>query len=948
MSQSESLTSGTILGPFRLSQRIGHTVWEAEDTRNGKRIAVKILTRQLPRDQARRDELVRNVRLGAALYHAFLVPVLEIVAAGDVLMLAMELVDGVPIGVRIAGKPLDREVIYRLTCQLAEVLRFLHGKNVIHGNINADSVMITPEGHVRLGGLNANNLLARREGSAHASYLQKENDIRSVAYMSPEQIAGKPPADVRSDVFSLGAVLYEAATGRPPFSGKTAREVAARVVEGQPPPPASVNPQVDPRIQSLIGRCVFKDIYQRFKDAKQVADEIAKLSPEAVAFATSLARRVVAQPGASEETEARRAFLFVADVANYAELRAKNPDTAEKAAARMQQILGEAAYLFNGQVGDPFGPRMVAVMPTARDALEAGRKGEFDAAPKRQGADAVSMRMILHTGPVTEEGGSVGGEGVMRATAALAQLTPGTLFLTEDFAREARTTVKLRDAGARGGMKFYTVVPAPEAPAKEDTDSTEIVEEAPPLPPKNRWIPAAALVAVLAIGGIGAFLWMRSREKPVAVEPAPVVKPAAPVKRKVRIDAFVVEGGDPILTDRANGVRLALMEIIRGAEGLELTDAGGKDVIAVGGQLRSTPAGIEMTPLSGTLTGPPTPFTDAASALNSLVRWVSLQTNTPLAAPASAEAANAYAEALAAQARGEAAKAEQALRLAVKADPLFLPAQVNAMKFFTERKNEKEAYQAARQVLALNPKHLEAAQITASGALGAGDLPQAFAGFAAIVGNDRNAFDVLNLMGRYAAAVGDVPRMQKAIARLRSAPQNSVTVHEPDVLMSAGKINAAAERYYDLEVKVPDNPALTLKIGRIAVLRRTEEIALGELAKLQSSDPSYGYHLLKAYIAAQKRVNNEATAELTQAALAARPGDDYWTSAAEVYAMLGQDAQTMAALEKAVERSEPGICSVGTNPLFAYLHTDERFQAIMARIAERQQQIKSGLALLPL
>src|SRR5436190_20360115 len=113
----------TLLLQYRLGDRLGNSVWKAEDTRNGKQVAVKILARQLPRDPAKREALVRDVRLGAALYHTSVVNIFEVAVAGDMLILVTELVDGQPISSLVRGAPVDRETFFRVAYQIGDALR---------------------------------------------------------------------------------------------------------------------------------------------------------------------------------------------------------------------------------------------------------------------------------------------------------------------------------------------------------------------------------------------------------------------------------------------------------------------------------------------------------------------------------------------------------------------------------------------------------------------------------------------------------------------------------------------------------------------------------------------------------------------------------------------------------------------------------------------------------
>ncbi|MGZ5474102.1 MAG: serine/threonine-protein kinase, partial [Thermoanaerobaculia bacterium] len=360
------MSSNQSLGPYAIGERVGSSVWLAEDTRNSRKIAVKLLTRQLPKDTARRDALIRDVRVSAALYHTFLVPIIEIVPQGDNLLMIMDIVDAQPIARKVHDAPLDRAEFFRVAYQLASVVKYLHMKNILHGNIAGDSVLVTGEGQVKLAGLNIANLLRRENASS--AYQQKGSDPRAVVYLAPEQIA-TATIEERTDIFSMGVVFYEMATGKLPFQGATAPDIARAIVEGTPMSPRAANPNIDNAVMSVLGACLFKDPFKRAKDARLLVETLEKLDADAVTFAQQLEKKV-SMPAAAHAAS-RRSILFVADVANYDALAAENPERAAKAAARMQQVLGESVYLFDGQVVDPFGLRMIAELPTVDAALEA-------------------------------------------------------------------------------------------------------------------------------------------------------------------------------------------------------------------------------------------------------------------------------------------------------------------------------------------------------------------------------------------------------------------------------------------------------------------------------------------------------------------------------------------------------------------------------------------------
>jgi len=947
MSTIDPVIPGGTLLYLRLIERLGSLVWKAEDTRSGKNVAIKILSRQLPKDPARRDSMIRDVRVACAMSHPFVMPVVEILPAGDMLLMVMELLDAVSITKHLGGQPLDRATFFRLAYQLAEAVKFLHSKGLVHQNIAGDSVLVTRGGEVKLAGLNLNNILPRRDGSSPA-YQQKGNDARAVGYLAPEQIATQK-ADTLTDIFSLGIVMYEMATGRPPYSGATASDVARMIVEGQPPSPKALNPNIDPAVLSIMGRCLFKDPFKRHKEVKLITDEMAKADPQAMAFASEAAIR--STKAAQSAPASRKAFLLLADLANADALEG---EAATQAAARMQQLVGEAVYLFDGQIVDPFAARVVAEMPSVENALEAGRKCEFDLHPKQQGSDPLQVRLLLHAGEVTTKDGSVVGDPVTNGFAALAELPPQTLYISEAFAIKAKTAVRLRDAGARGGVKLYLIMP-PE-PAVEPTPSTEeiekqLAEEEAALAAEaeieekktrqRRMLVAAAMIMIL--GGAGVVLRNRKPEAApvVAHVTAAPQAPTAAHPAAVLLQPFTIEGTDPTLNDRANAIRLASIEILRGLPQIRIADAPGVNVTAVGATLRAGAAGPEIVPNAGKAQGPSAALLDAAAGVRTIVQWVTSQVHTTAPNIASADAVNAFADAVAASDPG---KSESALRNAIKADPSFLPAQLYAMKFFTEHGKTADAIAAAKQVSTLAPDNLDAQRTVAHAALAAGNVHDALIAYDGILKREPSNAEALNVLGRYAFGAGDVQHFNIFLADAKRLPSGQVAFHEPDLLLADGKIEAAIEKYYDVEVGAPNNPALSLKIGRISVLRHSMPIADLELKKLEQNDPAYGAHLLKAYVAAQKGARAEAESELKAAAAGSKPGDDYWTSAAEVYAMLADSKGVIDALDKASERKEPTVSYVLVDPLFRYLDSDARFQSVRTKLIAGQTEMRNALA----
>jgi hypothetical protein len=919
--------SPELLLQYRLGDRLGNSVWKAEDTRGGKQVAVKILSRQLPRDPAKRDALLRDVRLGAALYHSSIVNIVEVAAAGDTLILVMELVDGRPVSSLVRGTPVDRETFFRVAYQIGDALRLLHAKNVIHGSVGGDAVLLLPGGQAKLCGFNLATFLQKREGMPSA-FQQRGSDERAVAYMAPEQITNQPTT-VQTDIFSLGLVLYEMATGRPAYQGPSAAEIARKIVGEQPPNPKALNSNVDNAMLTVLGKCLYKDPFRRYKDARAFVDAVTQADPEAAKFAAEIARLGVAPPSHGD-AKPRNSILFLADIEGYERLETTDPGAASKAAARLQQIVGEAVYLFEGEVVDPFGPRVVAELPSVESALEAARKAEFDVSPDQQEGEHVPIRLLLHAGDVTTKEGLVVGEAVTKGFEVLDALPPSRLYISEEFARHGRSSVRLHDAGARAGVKLYEIAPAePKAETKTEIhtaerEAAEAAEEEARLAAlaaaKKRRLRFAAIAAafIVVVAGTSVVMLRKPRARAaVASAPKPLPPPSAATPRKIVVN---VGGGDPAVVARAAAIHNATLEILRGFPELRVSDAAGPDVTAF------------MEPLRGP---------DAATAIQGVVQAISAKLKLPSRAMSPAEALNAFADAVEAIGANDAAKADVSLRAAMKADPNFLAAHVMAMRFFDKQGKDADALDAAKHVASLDPANADAARTIARAGLRSGDLGAGIGGYATVLRKTPNDVEALNAIGRYACAVPDQAKVA-AIAR-RVAPQFAA-VHAPDLLLAAGRIDDAVGKFYELERQVPNNAALSLKIGRIAVLRHSPEIAEIELKKLQGADPLYSYHLLKAYVAAANNAKADAASELRAAQTASVAGDDFWTCAAEVAVISGDTKGTLDALERAAARKEPTASYVLASPLFRFVASEPRFAKVREALTAEQNEIRAALA----
>jgi len=395
----------------------------------------------------------------------------------------------------------------------------------------------------------------------------------------------------------------------------------------------------------------------------------------------------------------------------------------------------------------------------------------------------------------------------------------------------------------------------------------------------------------------------------------PPATAATPRKILVRLS-----DGDPAIAARAVTIHNATLEILRSFPEVRIADTAAPDVTAFNEILR----------------GP-----DAAAAIRNAVQTVSAKLKLPARTMSPAEALNAFADAVEAMGANDAAKTDASLRAAVKSDPNFLAAHVLALRFFDKQGKDAEALEAAKHVAALDPTNAEAAREIARAGIRTGDLGAGISGYATVLHKMPNDVEALNTIGRYACAVPDAARVSAIAGRL---PAPFAAVHPPDLLLASGHIDDAVGKFYELERQVPNNAALSLKIGRIAVLRHSTGIAQLELKKLQDADPLYSYHLLKAYIAAATNARAEAASELKTAQASSIAGDDFWTCAAEVAAISGDAKGTLDALERAAARKEPTASYILANPLFRFLANDPRFGKVRVSLTAEQNEIRTALA----
>jgi len=282
------LQSGDSIGHYHIVSRLGEggmgEVYLATDTRLDRNVALKVLPPAMAQDRTRMERFEREAKSASALNHPNVAHIYEIGEDRGIHFLAMEFIEGAPLEKRIDGKPLPVREISDIGAQIADALDAAHAKGIVHRDIKPANIMITPRGHVKVLDFGLAKLLtATRPGSQ----TQMETRAVSVAgmllgtvsYMSPEQALGRE-VDHRSDIFSLGVVLYQMSTGRLPFGGSTPSETIARILEAQPEAMARFNYDVPEELDRIVRKCLEKDRERRYQSARDVMVDLKDVSRE--------------------------------------------------------------------------------------------------------------------------------------------------------------------------------------------------------------------------------------------------------------------------------------------------------------------------------------------------------------------------------------------------------------------------------------------------------------------------------------------------------------------------------------------------------------------------------------------------------------------------------------------------------------------------------------------